>query len=207
MPTAKKTGADRSLQEIYFHSLSMHCLVLATWPPNPTMQRVTSCSQNWQEGRNLVFFAQSARTIISGWSPLHSLYSQVQDLQRPGTFPPSVVSVSWLDFEVVPDWGTHNVMFAFTVTVSAWLSHLASLWMVILRYFADMTVVSIVLKVKYFPVSCDRQPGTLCRMEGHVHLFSHSASGGKPCCDWVRSRLERLALYTAMLSANILPMK
>ena len=98
-------------------------------------------------------------------------------------------------------------MFAFTVTVSAWLSQLASLWMVILRYFADMTVVSIVLEVKYFPVSCDRQPGTLCRMEGHVHLFSHSASGGKCCCDWVRSRLERLALYAAMLSANILAMK
>ena len=46
MSAAKKTGVVRSLQEIYFRSLSTHCIVLATWPPNPTMQRVTSCSRN-----------------------------------------------------------------------------------------------------------------------------------------------------------------
>ena len=45
MSTAKKTGAVRSLQEIYFCSLPTHCIVLATWPPNPTMQHLI-CSRN-----------------------------------------------------------------------------------------------------------------------------------------------------------------
>ena len=46
MLTAKKTAAVYSLQEIYFRSLLAHCIVLAAWPPNPTLQRVTSCSRN-----------------------------------------------------------------------------------------------------------------------------------------------------------------
>ena len=54
-----------------------------------------------------------------------------------------------------------NVLFTSAVVVSVWLSLLASLLMVVVRYCGKHLSLEIVLQVQFFLVSCEGQPDTL----------------------------------------------
>ena len=92
-----------------------------------------------QTVQSFCIWIQYCQCVFWCTGPIQSWHTQGRVLQRPGMpFPSVVLSWSWGCI-----WGTQVSCLPLLLWVLMWSSRLTSLWMVMPRYFADVTLASV----------------------------------------------------------------